>query len=496
MPTSEKVLSVEQLNRRARKLLEGEFPSVTVEGEISNFSRPASGHWYFTLKDSKAQIRAAMFKGYNARLKFTPANGDRLEVRGKVSLYEGRGDFQLIAEHLAPAGLGLLQQRFDELKAKLAELGYFNEEHKKPLPSQAKRIAIITSPTGAAVRDMIAVLERRNRFLAVDIFPSLVQGEGAAATITAQLKKADELHYDLIVLTRGGGSLEDLWSFNDEHLAEAIYQARTPVISAVGHEIDFSISDFVADVRAPTPSAAAELLSRDMSELPAALNQARHRMHQGINRLLSHLRKDVKLASLSLSNPKERIQQLNQSFDFVEGQLQGEVQRKIAACSSDFQNLRLRLTHQDPRRTIQQQKASIEQRLQRLANAYTAGVINPKLRRLEILSQRLRAYRPEREINAYKTTIERSKARLLSASSRQLKELALRLERLKQSLHLVNPTSIMERGYAIVFDEQGNAIRSASNLVEQQTLKAQFYEGEAITRVIRINDSDTDASAS
>ena len=484
---SNKVLSVEQLNRKARKLLEEEFPSVTVEGELSNFSRPGSGHWYFTLKDSKAQIRSAMFRGYNARLKFTPSNGDRIEVRGKVSLYEGRGDFQLIAESMSPAGLGLLQQRFEELKAKLAEQGYFDQDRKQVLPEVVKRIAIVTSPSGAAVRDMIAVLERRNPFLSVDIFPSLVQGEGAAATITAQLKKADQLDYDLIVLTRGGGSLEDLWSFNDEALADAIFHAKAPVISAVGHEIDFSISDFVADLRAPTPSAAAELLSRDMSELPQALSLIEARLVQTLKRVIGNLKKDVRLARASLRNPQDRIYQLGQAFDFKEGKLVAALQTAISKRREQLAIKQLRLSKRDPRTAVQLKKASLARLEEQLLSSFERRSIAKKQEQLGFLIQRLRAFQPLKDIKQQQLDIDRLRERLIRAQQTRVDQLKARFAKSDQSLNLVSPTAVMERGYSIIFDQHGNAIRSASTLQADHTIHARFHEGEAealVTQVI------------
>ncbi|GAE55419.1 hypothetical protein XPR_2054, partial [Xanthomonas arboricola pv. pruni MAFF 301420] len=272
---NEQILTPSQLNTLARDLLEGSFPLVWVEAELSSVTRPSSGHLYFTLKDARAQIRCAMFKPKSTWLKFQPREGLRVLARGRLTLYEARGDYQLVLDHMEEAGEGALRRAFDELRARLAAEGLFDAERKQPLPAHVRRLAVITSPSGAAVRDVLSVLARRFPLLEVDLLPSLVQGDSAAAQITSLLQRADASgRYDVILITRGGGSLEDLWAFNDERLARTIAAAHTPVVSAVGHETDFSLSDFVADVRAPTPSVAAELLVPDQRELVARVRRA------------------------------------------------------------------------------------------------------------------------------------------------------------------------------------------------------------------------------
>lgn len=278
---TEQILTPSQLNTLARDLLEGSFPLVWVEAELGNVTRPASGHLYFTLKDARAQIRCAMFKPKSTWLKFQPREGLRVLARGRLTLYEARGDYQLVLDHMEEAGEGALRRAFEELRARLAAEGVFDAERKQPLPAHVRRLAVITSPSGAAVRDVLSVLARRFPLLEVDILPSLVQGDSAAAQITSLLQRADASgRYDVILITRGGGSLEDLWAFNDERLARAIAAAHTPVVSAVGHETDVSLSDFAADVRAPTPSVAAELLVPDQRELVARVRRAQARLSQ------------------------------------------------------------------------------------------------------------------------------------------------------------------------------------------------------------------------
>ena len=259
------IYSITRLNREVRAVLEDSFPpSLWVRGEISNLAQPGSGHIYFSLKDKHSQVRCAMFRSANRHLRFAPENGREVLVRAGVSLYEGRGEFQLIVESMEPAGAGALQQAFEELKQRLLEEGLFADEHKQPLPAFPGTIGIITSPTGAAVRDIIHVLERRYARAGVIVYPVPVQGEGSAQQIAQAVDVANQRREcDVLILARGGGSLEDLWSFNEEIVARAIHHSVIPVVSGIGHEIDFTIADFVADQRAPTPSAAAEMVSPD-----------------------------------------------------------------------------------------------------------------------------------------------------------------------------------------------------------------------------------------
>src|SRR4249919_2657771 len=305
-----RVLSPVQLNTLARELLEGAFAQVWVEGEISNFARPASGHLYFTLKDEHAQVRCAMFRMKASAVRFTPRNGMKVLVRGKLTLYEARGEFQLVLEHMEEAGEGALRRAFEELKARLAAEGLFEAARKRPLPRFARRLGLITSARGAAVRDVLTVLSRRWPLLAVEVLPVAVQGTGAAQEIRAMLERAGASgRYDVLLLTRGGGSLEDLWSFNDEALARAIVASPVPVVSAVGHEIDFSLADFAADLRAPTPSAAAELLVPDQAELLARLDTLHARLHNlEAQRLRAAMqRADRAVLRLNALRPRARL---------------------------------------------------------------------------------------------------------------------------------------------------------------------------------------------
>ena len=318
------VYTVARLNSEARQLLESGLPALWVEGEISNFSAPASGHWYFTLKDRDAQIRCAMFRNRNTGVGFRPREGQLLQVRGRVSLYEPRGDYQLIAENMEDAGEGALRREFERLKEKLAAEGLFDAALKRPLPAMPRRIAVVTSPTGAAVRDVLHILARRFPPASVLVIPTPVQGAAATPAIVAAIDAASARgDCDVILLVRGGGSIEDLWCFNDERVARAIRRAAVPVVSGVGHEIDFTIADFAADVRAPTPSGAAELVVPDRRTLLASISAAESRLKGLAQRLLAQAteRSNALLQRLQLAHPGRRLQQQAQRLDELDQRL-------------------------------------------------------------------------------------------------------------------------------------------------------------------------------
>jgi exodeoxyribonuclease VII large subunit len=332
LPRERRVLSPTQLNTLARELLEGTFAQVWIEGEISNFARPASGHLYFTLKDENAQVRCAMFRMKASALRFAPRNGLKVLVRGRLTLYEARGEFQLVLEHMEEAGEGALRRAFEELKARLAAEGLFEPARKRPLPRFARHLGLVTSARGAAVRDVLTVLSRRWPLLWVDVLPVAVQGAAAAGEIRAMLERAAVSgRYDVILLTRGGGSLEDLWSFNDEALARAIAASAVPVVSAVGHEIDFSLSDFAADLRAATPSAAAELLVPDRAELSAQLRQLRGRLDAAMQRRLGTLAQRSDRAGLRLEGlrPQLRLERARHRLAVLGQRLGAGMQRRL-----------------------------------------------------------------------------------------------------------------------------------------------------------------------
>jgi len=435
------ILTPSSLNRLVRDLLGDVFPLVWIEGELSNVARPASGHVYFTLKDSGAQVRCAMFKMKATSLRFRPVDGMQVLVRAKVGLYEPRGEFQLVAETMEPAGEGALQREFEQLKARLDAEGLFAQARKRPLPRYARRIGVITSATGAAVRDVLSVLARRWPLVDIEVLPVPVQGREAPAAIVAMLRKAStSRRYDVLLLTRGGGSLEDLWAFNDEQVARAIHASAVPVVSAVGHEIDFSIADFVADLRAPTPSAAAELL------VPDAVAIGRH-LHQLQQRLLTL--------------QQRRLQGHSQRVDHLLARLQA--QRPQARLARDHE----RLLHLQRRLTsvLREQNQRRHTRLDRLHARLLA--LHPRTR-LPLLSRRL-AEQDLRLRRAIAHTLQRQQTALRHAG---------------HALHSVSPLATLERGYAILFDEAGHVVRSAEDVAIDDTLKARLAKGELSLKVL------------
>ena len=439
------ILTPSQLNTLARDLLESAFPLVWVEAELGNVTRPASGHLYFTLKDARAQIKCAMFKPKSTWLKFVPREGLRVLGRGRLTLYEARGDYQLVMDHLEEAGEGALRRAFDELKARLAAEGLFDEARKRPLPVHVRRLAVITSPSGAAVRDVLSVLGRRFPLLEVDVLPVQVQGEAAAGQITAMLKRAAASgRYDVILLTRGGGSLEDLWAFNDEQLARAIAASPVPVVSAVGHETDFSLADFAADLRAPTPSVAAELLVPDRSDLLTRL--------QGLQRRISSLqaqalrqsmqRADRAVLRLQAMRPQARLQMLQRR--------QLEAQRRLQSSW---------------REQLQRRHASLR---------HAAAV--------------LRANQPQRRVAGLQEHVLSLAQRAQAATARTLQREALELRGLARSLEAVSPLATIARGYSILQDERGGIVRSVFDTASGERLTARLQDG---TLKVRVEASDS-----
>ncbi|MFI8579808.1 exodeoxyribonuclease VII large subunit [Ectopseudomonas khazarica] len=431
------VLSVSQLNNRARLLLEDVFSGIWVEGEISNLARPASGHIYFTLKDGQAQVRCALFRQNAARVRQALRDGLAVKVRGKVSLFEGRGDYQLILDAVEPAGDGALRLAFEALKEKLGAEGLFASTGKIALPAHPRRIGIVTSPTGAVIRDIISVFRRRAPQVELNLIPTAVQGREATAQIVRALQRADALGFDALILARGGGSLEDLWCFNEEAVARAVAACSTPIVSAVGHETDVSIADFVADVRAPTPSAAAELLAPDSSELLQRLHNLQRRLVLHMQGRLARERLRLDGVSKRLRHPGERLRQQAQRLD----------------------DLDMRL-----RRAFNQQLASQRERLARL-------------------DARLAAQHPGRSLALLRQRLDGLAERLPRAMQGQLRNQRQRLGALAGQLQIVSPLATLGRGYSILLDERGHAVRSAAQTQPGQRLKARLSEGELDVRV-------------
>ena len=334
------VYSISELNGYIRNLLEGEFPHIWVKGEISNFKAHSSGHFYFSLKDKNSQINAVMFRGYNSKLKFRPETGMEVLINGKITVYEPRGNYQVLCQTMEPVGAGALQKSFEQLKEKLNREGLFSRNHKKPLPPFPQHVALITSPTGAAVRDMINVLKRRFKGLKITVIPVLVQGEEAAESITEGLKRAHLIEdLDVLIVGRGGGSMEDLWCFNNEKLARAIFDSKIPVVSAVGHEIDFTIADFVADLRAATPSVAAELVVKNAEECLETLKHLKMRLSQSWKQNLSFQRQHVVNLRQGLVDPQKKLQDLALRCDDWTTRLEQSIERCLKDWRSRTYNL-------------------------------------------------------------------------------------------------------------------------------------------------------------
>ena len=441
-PSPTDVLSVAQLNRLAKQLLEDCFAHVSVTGEISNLARPGSGHWYFTLKDDRAQIRCAMFKGRNFAVRFQPQAGQQVQVSGKVSLYEGRGDYQLIVDTMQPAGAGALAQAFEQLKQELKAAGKF--DRKRPLPKRVRHLAVITSPTGAAIQDVLSVIERRWPALRVTLIPSQVQGDSAAAQLVNAISLANRLQGDdrpdVILLTRGGGSLEDLWPFNERLVADAVFASELPVVSAVGHEVDFSISDFVADLRAPTPSAAAELLCPDQQEVRVALGSLNSALHNRMQRTLQQNRDRQQALHKRLRNPSQLLAERSQRVDERELYLQ---------------------------RLMTQQLLSHRQHL-------------------KSLEQRLSGLSPARQLQQQQTRLIQAQKRLLGSTRNHLRQQQQKLSHVTDVIRKLSPDGTLQRGYSIVLDGSGKAVKDASQLNKGDTVNARFASGRASAVIERI----------
>jgi exodeoxyribonuclease VII large subunit len=429
------IYSVSRLNREVRVLLERGFGSLWLEAEISNFARPSSGHWYFSLKDAAAQVRCAMFRQRNTLCAFTARDGQKVLVRARIGLYEPRGEYQLIVEHMEDAGLGALQRQFEDLRAKLEREGLFAAGRKRPLPSLPRRIGIITSPTGAAVRDILHVLARRFPAVAVLIYPVPVQGDQAAAQLVAALEAAGRrAECDVLILARGGGSLEDLWAFNDERLCRAIVASPIPVVTGIGHEIDFTIADFAADVRAPTPSAAAELVVPDAEEWLGAFVRWGARLQRGMLRRLEEHRKRLRWLTgrAALVSPAARLDAQAQRLDELE-------QGLVRAARRLLQRHRERLRWLTGRAALM---------------SPTARLIQQRLR-LDILDQQLN--------RAWRRTINSRREKLLP---------------LIRTLNAVSPLATLERGYAIVSVADGQILRDAADVKPGTIIEARLARGK------------------
>ncbi len=438
----EAVLSVSDLNREARFLLEDNFPSVLVEGEISNIAMPASGHWYLTLKDESAQIRCAMFRNRNMRVRFRPADGMQVLVKGKVSLYEGRGDFQLILEQMEERGDGALLRAFEQLKEKLFREGLFDEAGKKPLPTLPRHIGVITSPTGAAVRDIISTLRRRFPAIRVTVLPVTVQGETAAPEMIRAIELANRKQgcledIDVLVIGRGGGSLEDLWSFNNEALARAIHASELPIVSAVGHEVDFTIADFAADVRAATPTAAAELLSPDQGDFRQMYAACARRFGTLMLDAVQRRRETLQWFRRQLKHPGRRLQEQAQRLDETELRMRRAFRHRLAELAARLQHLHL-------------------------------GI---------------RSHSPQRLTREYRQQAGNLARRLQHAMHQDLHSRKLQLAAQAHTLNTVNPLSTLGRGYSITYTTDDRVVTDYQSVKPGDTIRSRLFNGE-ITSIV------------
>ncbi|RSM24187.1 exodeoxyribonuclease VII large subunit [Aeromonas salmonicida] len=441
----QQVFTVTRLNSAVRMILEQDLGLVWLTGELSNLAMPSSGHWYFSLKDLGAQVRCAMFKGNNRRVAFRPQDGMQVLVQARVSLYEPRGDYQLIIESMQPAGDGVLALRFEELKRRLGAEGLFDEGRKRPLPREPRAVGLVTSATGAALHDMLTVLKRRAPDLPIFIYPTQVQGSAAIGQIVAAIALANRrAEVDVLIVGRGGGSLEDLWCFNEEGVARAIANSAIPVISAVGHEVDVTISDFAADLRAPTPSAAAELVAPDQSARAQRLAHLWQRLVQAMN-------------------------------------------RHQTAARHGFVLLQKRLDHQDPKRRLEQQSQRLDElsaRLQQLLNQR----LHQGERRLANLELRLQAKSPERLLAIGRRRHQLAEERLHALIAKRQDQASHRLAMLTARLDGVSPLATLGRGYSITRTQSGDVINRAAQVNAGQTLVTTLAEGHLQVRVEEVHN--------
>jgi exodeoxyribonuclease VII large subunit len=457
------VYSVSRLNREVRVLLERGLGVLWVEGELSNFSQPSSGHWYFSLKDRHTQLRCAMFRTKNVLVGFTPRAGAQLLVRGRISVYEARGEYQLIVEHLEEAGVGALKREFERLKTRLAAEGLFALERKRALPRFPRRIGVITSPTGAALRDILQILARRYPPTAVLVYPTPVQGAAAAPSLVAALTSASaRAECDVLILARGGGSLEDLWAFNDERVARAIHACALPLVSGVGHEIDFTIADFTADARAPTPSAAAELVVPDRGACLEALARSAQRLTGGVRRELRNgtLRLQGVGRRLQLTHPGVRLQQQTRRLDDLLLRLRAAATTQLHREQRRVADGRARLLHHSPQQLLSVRRT-----------------------RTATLHARLLRHSPRQLLSEHSALNERLRSRLERAASERLARAGHRLALARRGLDAVSPLATLSRGFAIVTRADGTLVTDATTIADGEEIDARLASGTLVARV-------------
>ena len=433
LDNTQEIISVSEINKRAKSILEENFPFVWIQGEVSNFFSAASGHWYFSLKDESSEIRCAMFTNKNHHITFEPKDGDHLVLNGTLSIFEGRGQYQIIVEHIELAGEGALLKAFEELKKKLQLEGLFDDSIKRQLPAYPKDIAVVTSPDGAVIQDIINVLDRRSTFLDLTVVPTLVQGEKAAPLICDALNKVGKLKkVDVVILARGGGSIEDLWAFNNEEVARAIVNCPTPIISAVGHETDFTISDFVSDLRAPTPSIAAEIISQPYSELIETLEGYQNYISRSVISQIDLQRTQITNLIKRIRHPGDKLREISQKLDYVETALIQNINQEISFKKNGLNLKDLSLQQNSPQNKIKEAKVYLQ--------------------------------------NASKD--------LLKALKLEIERKSTVLAEIVATLQAVSPLSVLSRGYSIISTEPDGKILSSSNQVEiGQTISAILSKG-------------------
>lgn len=428
------IFTVSRLNQTVRLLLEHEIGQVWISGEISNFTQPTSGHWYFTLKDDTGQVRCAMFRNSNRRVTFRPQHGQQVLVRANITLYEPRGDYQIIVESMQPAGEGLLQQKYEQLKAKLQAEGLFELQYKKSLPSPAHCVGVLTSKTGAALHDILHVLKRRDPSLPVIIYPTAVQGDDAPGQIVRAIELANKRNEcDVLIVGRGGGSLEDLWSFNDERVARAIFASRIPVVSAVGHETDVTIADFIADLRAPTPSAAAEMVSRNQQELLRQIQSVQQRLGMAMDYFLANRTRRLTL-------------------------------------------LHHRLQQQHPQLRLARQQTALE-RLQQRMNLAIDSQIKRTNKRLVRLLQRLNQQNPQPRIHRVQSRIQHLEHRLAEHVHSRLSAMRERFGNAVTHLEAVSPLSTLARGYSVTTVTDGKVLKKVKQVKTGDVMTTRLEDG-------------------
>lgn len=433
MSQSPAIYQVGDLLNEMRRLMEASYPEIWIEGECSSLSTPASGHLYFTLKDESSQLRCAMFRNRASISRYKPRAGDLVRVRAKISVYTARGDLQCIVQHIEEAGEGLLQRRFEELKENLNQQGLFNQADKQSIPNLPKRIALITSATGAAVNDVLSTLKRRCPGIPVTLYPAVVQGDTAAQSLIAAINTVIEHNQcDVILLCRGGGSMEDLWCFNDEGLAHTIYNCPIPVISGVGHEVDITISDLVADLRAPTPTAAAEIVSPDRSQLLSQLNSLVFRLPRVMERGLQRSAQNVDNLGRQLVHPKQQLQDKRDKLQTLSKQLKSKISN-----------------------TLNWQYSNLEQKQQRLVAQLPSKQISLSQANIHALTQRL----------------DRSQKNLFTLKDQSLRSVG-------EQLHTVSPLATLQRGFSITQDTDKQIIRSIKSINVGDTVNIKLSDGD------------------